>query len=150
MRARRHPAWPKESLPNAAPETRGRQAHALWLALQLSDPAPDAALLEALAGWAEALTPVVVLRPGEGLLLEIRGSLRYFSGLAAIRQRLVAELERRGWTIRLAIARPRGSQLAGPRRSVKLPSGPAGRRHQPAPPRPRGRDAAPARADGSP
>jgi protein ImuB len=105
MRAGLHPARPKESLPAAAaPQTGSRQVRRLWLALQLLDPAPDAALLDSLADWAEALTPVVVSRPGEGLMLEIQGSLRYFSGLAAIREQLVAELERRGWTARLAVA----------------------------------------------
>ena len=104
MRARLHRAWPKESLPDEARQTPRRQAQALWLALQLLDPEPDAALLDSLADWAEVLTPVVVLRPGEGLALEIRGSLRYFSGLAEIRRQLVAELGRRGWTARLAIA----------------------------------------------
>jgi protein ImuB len=104
MHAGLRPAWPKEPLPDKARQTTRRQAQALWLALQLSDPEADAAALDALADWAETLTPVVVLRPGEGLLLEIRGSLRYFSGLAAIRQQLVAEVERRGWAARLAVA----------------------------------------------
>jgi protein ImuB len=104
MRAELHRAWLKESLPDAAPQTTRRQAQALWLALQLLDPGPDTALLDSLADWAEVLTPIVVLRPGEGLMLEIRGSLRYFSGLAEIRRQLVAELERRGWTARLAVA----------------------------------------------
>ncbi len=104
MRAELHRAWPKESLPDRDPQTTRRQAQALWLALQLLYPKPDTVLLDSLADWAEALTPIVVLRPGEGLLLEIRGSLRYFSGLAEIRRQLVAELERRGWTARLAVA----------------------------------------------
>ena len=104
MRAELHRAWPKESLPDAALQTTRRQAQALWLALQLLYPKPDAAPLDSLADWAEALTPLVVPRPGEGLMLEVRGSLRYFSGLAEIRRQLVAELERRGWTARLAVA----------------------------------------------
>ena len=104
MRAELHRAWPKESLPDAALQTTRRQAQALWLALQLLYPKPDAAPLDSLADWAEALTPIVVPRPGEGLMLEVRGSLRYFSGLAEIRRQLVAELERRGWTARLAVA----------------------------------------------
>ena len=81
-----------------------RQADSLWLALQILDPEPDSAALESLADSALALTSVVLLRPGEGLLLEVRGSLRYFSGLATIRQRLAAELEQRGWRYRLATA----------------------------------------------
>ena len=102
MRAELHRGWPKESLPDAARQTTRRQA--LWLALQLLDLKPDTALLDSLADWAEQLTPIVVPRPGEGLMLEIRGSLRYFSGLAEIRQQLVVELERRGLRARLAVA----------------------------------------------
>jgi len=104
MRAELHRAWPKESLPDRDPQTTHRQAQALWLALQLLYPKPDTALLDSLADWAEVLTPIVVPRPGEGLMLEIRGSLRYFSGLAEIRRQLVAELERRGLRARLAVA----------------------------------------------
>ena len=104
MSALPHRSWSKES-PSAedSPTTR-RRPGSLWLALQIVDPGPDEAVLEALADWAETLTPIVVLRPGEGLSLEIRGSLRYFSGLAAIREQILVELERRGWTARLAVA----------------------------------------------
>ena len=84
--------------------TRQRQANTLWLALQVLEPPPQAQSLESLAGWAESLTSVVVLRPGEGLLLEVRGSLKYFSGLTGIKRRLVEELERRRWRYRLAVA----------------------------------------------
>lgn len=93
---------PQQSAPAAVTGLRYRQADALWLALQL--PSPDSAALSSLAAWAQSLTPVTVLRPGEGLLLEVQGSLRYFSGLAAIRQQLAAELEQRGWSGRLATA----------------------------------------------
>jgi protein ImuB len=99
-----HPVLPAESLPEAQAAPRYRRADALWLALQLLEPRPAAAVLESLASWARSLTPVVVLRPDEGLLLEVQGSLRYFSGLANIRQRLLEELERRGWVGRLATA----------------------------------------------
>ena len=61
-------------------------------------------MLESLATWAQSLTPVVVLQPDEGLLLEVHGSLRYFAGLKAIRRQLQEELDRRGWTGRLAAA----------------------------------------------
>jgi len=99
-----HPVLPAGSLPKENRALRYRQADALWLALQLLDPRPDPVALESLAEWAKSLTPVVELRPGEGLLLEVQGSLRYFSGLDAIRQRLTAELGRRGWSYRLATA----------------------------------------------
>jgi protein ImuB len=104
MAALPHSASPTDSLPIERPGTRYRQARALWLALEMLDPPPAPAPLESLADFAQTLTPIVVLRPGEGLLLEVRGSLKYFSGLAAIRERLTAELTRRGWTCRLATA----------------------------------------------
>jgi protein ImuB len=84
--------------------TRYRQANTLWLALQILKPPPEVRILESLADWAESLTSIVILRPAEGLLLEVRGSLKYFSGLTGIKQRLAEELERRGWSYRLAAA----------------------------------------------
>ena len=104
MTALPHAAAPTISLSAEAQASVRRRTGALWLALQLLEPAPDAAALDALAAWAVTLTPVVVPRPGEGLLLELGGSLRYFSGLAAIRQQIEAELARRGLRCRLAVA----------------------------------------------
>jgi protein ImuB len=104
MVALSHPAVPAGSLSVETPETGYRQARALWLALELLDPSPVPAMLESLARFAQCLTSVVVLRPNEGLLLEVRGSLKYFCGLSAIKNRLTAELEQRGWTGRLATA----------------------------------------------
>ena len=95
---------PTGSPPVARPKTRYRQSRTLWLALEILDPRPDPALLESFAVFAQSLTPVVVLRPEEGLLLEIQGSLKYFSGLGAIKDRLSRELERRAWAYRLATA----------------------------------------------
>jgi len=95
---------PTGASPAEVPETGYRQARTLWLAVQLLDPQPDAVRLAELADWAQVLTPVVVLRPGEGLLLEVQGSLRYFSGLAAIKERLATEIDQRGWKARLAAA----------------------------------------------
>ena len=104
MAALPHPVWPAGPLPQASAAFRYRQANALWLALQILDPRPDLPALESLAAWAESLTPTVVLREGEGLLLEVQGSLKYFAGLAAVRQRLTDEIGRRGWDSRLATA----------------------------------------------
>lgn len=72
--------------------------------MRVLDPPPASRELKSLAAWADRLTPKVVLQPGEGLLLEIRGSLRLFSGLAAIKRGLTEELERRRWRYRLATA----------------------------------------------
>lgn len=104
MAALKYPVLPAGSLPLEKPETRYRQSESLWLALEIVDPEPDSASLESLAVFAQSLTPVVVLRPEEGLLLEVQGSLKYFSGLAAIKERLARELERRAWAFRLATA----------------------------------------------
>lgn len=81
-----------------------RKAKTLWLALKILDPPPDLPALESLASFAQSLTPVVVIEPEEGLLLEVQGSLRYFSGISAIREHLGRELEERAWAFRLATA----------------------------------------------
>jgi protein ImuB len=104
MAALREKSFPAGSLPSEKAETRYRQSKSLWLALEVLDPRPDSPALESLAAFAQSLTSVVVFRPGEGLLLEVQGSLKYFSGLAGIKQRLVRELERRAWAYRLATA----------------------------------------------
>jgi protein ImuB len=104
MAALPHPVLPAGSLPQENTAFRYRQADSLWIALQLPDHGADPGALEALAQWAESLTPVVVWWPDQGLLLEVRGSLRYFSGLQSVRRRLDAELGQRGWAHRLATA----------------------------------------------
>ena len=104
MAALPYPALPAGSLPTERPKTRYRQARRLWLALQILDPLPDLAALKSLASFAQSLTPVVVLRPDEGLLLEVQGSLKYFSGLVAIKEQLATELKQRASTYRLATA----------------------------------------------
>jgi protein ImuB len=51
--------------------------------------------LEALAAWAYELTPFVSLELPDSLLLEVRGSLKLFGGLAVIKKKLTAELDKR-------------------------------------------------------
>jgi len=104
MAALPYPALPAQSLPTEVPKPCYRQARALWLGVQILDPPPDSAALESLATFAQSLTSIVVLRPDEGLLLEVQGSLKYFSGLSAIKQRLATELAQRKWSHRLATA----------------------------------------------
>ena len=104
MAALPYPALPAGSLPTAGPKSCYRQARTLWLGLQILDPLPDPAALESLAAFAQSLTPIVVLRPDEGLLLEVHGSLKYFSGLDTIKERLAAELAQRAWDYRMATA----------------------------------------------
>ena len=56
-----------------------------------SDETADAALLEAIADWAERYTPLVALDPPHGLMLDITGAAHLFGGEAA----LVADLGHR-------------------------------------------------------
>lgn len=64
----------------------------------------ERALLESLAEWAGTLTSLVSIEPPDGLLLEIRGSLKLFGSLEAIKALLCGELERRGNAFRLCTA----------------------------------------------
>lgn len=64
----------------------------------------ERASLESLAVWADELTPIVSLEPPETLLLEVRGSLRFFSGLENIKRMLGVELDRRRLRFNLGTA----------------------------------------------
>ncbi|NGP53862.1 DNA polymerase Y family protein, partial [Thioalkalivibrio sp. XN8] len=64
--------------------------------VQARDEAAERARLERLAAWAGAFTPLVSLEPPAALLLEVRGSLRLFGGLEALRLRLRRALARTG------------------------------------------------------
>lgn len=59
-------------------------------------PEREAQWLHALACWAEGFTPHVSLAPPDELLLEIGGCLRYFGGLAALRERIRSGLAEQG------------------------------------------------------
>jgi protein ImuB len=60
--------------------------------------------LESLAAWADEITPLVVLVPPDGLVLEIRGSLRLLGGLDAIKRRVCDAIVRVGSAAELAAA----------------------------------------------
>lgn len=60
------------------------------------DEAAEHATLARLGAWAGAFTSLVSLEPPDALLLEIRGSLRLFGGLEALRQRVCAALHATG------------------------------------------------------
>jgi protein ImuB len=88
-----------------------KRATALALAPQLrfgqADAARDAQALRAVAHVALAFTPMVALDGDAALpcvLLEVRGSLRYFGGLASLQQRLRTALAPLGLSLRLASA----------------------------------------------
>lgn len=71
---------------------------------RLRDRAAEAAALEGLADWAFAYTSTISLRPPEGLLLEVGGSLRLFGGLEPLLTRLRRDLGRLGYHATVAVA----------------------------------------------
>jgi protein ImuB len=88
-----------------------KRATALALAPQLrfgqADAAREAQALRAVVHAALAFTPMVALDGDAALpcvLLEVRGSLRYFGGLPSLQQRLRAALAPLGHSVRLASA----------------------------------------------
>ena len=75
----------------------------------------DAALLEAIADWAERYTPLVALDPGSaqpGLFLDITGCAHLFGGESELVADLVARLQRQGFCARAAIADTPGAASA--------------------------------------
>ena len=81
-------------------------AMALSESLEALERSPEAErrCLEELAAWAHSLTPLVSLAPPDSLLLEVRGSLKLFGGLAALQARLAEELAHRGFSFELCAA----------------------------------------------
>ena len=91
------------------------------LAVHPAAPEADAELLERLAAWCERYTPHVAIdrahdhaaKDGSGALwLDITGCAHLFGGEAALRQDLLAQLERRGFHARAAIADSPGAAWA--------------------------------------
>jgi len=56
----------------------------------------QSSLLQALANWALAYTPVVSIDGADALLLEVGGSLRLFEGFETLRRRLLKDLQSSG------------------------------------------------------
>ncbi len=79
------------------------------LAVAEADPDADAALIEALADWAERYTPFVGLQAPDGLVLDIGGSAHLFGGEAGLLGDLLRRLSRAGFSVRGAVA---GTALA--------------------------------------
>jgi protein ImuB len=67
------------------------------------EPRRERALLDALAMLAREFTPRVSLEPPDGVLLEVRGSLRLFGGARALCAQLRERLQARGLEARLAL-----------------------------------------------
>ncbi len=78
----------------------------LWLCLFADDPNRErqADSLQRLANWALEFTPRISLNLPGSVLLEIGGSLHYFRGLEALRQRVQKGLEKLGIPIHTGIA----------------------------------------------
>ena len=64
----------------------------------------ERACLEALAAWAQRITPVICIEPPESLLLEVAGSIELFGGLLAIKKALSDEIENRRLSFQLCAA----------------------------------------------
>ncbi|MCB1498215.1 MAG: DNA polymerase Y family protein [Bauldia sp.] len=92
------------------------------------DAAADAALLAAIADWAERYTPLVALDAG-GLMLDVTGCAHLFGGEDALVADLEARLADQGFAARAAIASTPGAAAAAARfttrRSVAADATPA-------------------------
>ena len=77
----------------------------LWLAVHLTSPSPPSQQdFERLAVRAQRLTPRVSLDPPDGLLLEVKGSLHLFGGVAGLSREMAAECSRLRMPGTLAVA----------------------------------------------
>src|SRR5258708_13655044 len=92
----------------------------LWVAIHFPGLPPNC--LEPLAAWACQFTPKVALAPGDALLAEVQGSVRYFGGLQRFLETLRAGLDELGFaavcataaTSRAALWRAPGGGGKGP------------------------------------
>jgi len=73
------------------------------LLVQARDERRERALLESAAGIASSFTPRVNLEPPDGVLLEVRGSLRLFGGVRSLCARVRERLQSMGVESRLAL-----------------------------------------------
>ena len=76
------------------------------------DPAGDRAQLEALAVWAQCLSPVVQLEDDRTLLVDVTGCQRLFGGDAQLLDRALAGIAAQGFTVRGAVADTAGAAWA--------------------------------------
>ena len=89
-------------------------ARALCPALDVrpADPAGDLAFLERLAVWAQRWGPWSALDPPDGVIVDITGAAHLFGGEPRLLADASRVFERRGLTVRLAIAPTAGSAWA--------------------------------------
>jgi len=74
------------------------------LVVEATDAQGDARALAALADWCIRFTPWVALDGADALVLDVSGCARLFGGEAALLGRVVAALNRFGFTVRAALA----------------------------------------------
>ena len=80
-------------------------AHALGEIIELErNERAEQHALENLGLWAMQMTPLVSLVPPDGVLLEVRGSLRLFHGLDGLLARLRQGLKQLGYRVQYAVA----------------------------------------------
>ncbi len=74
------------------------------LVVRTRDPTAEHAALASIALWSEQFTPTLSLVPPSAVLLEIGGSMRYFGGLARLRERLASGIADLGYRCAPAFA----------------------------------------------
>ncbi len=120
------PLIPLTVQPRSEPAAKPAPSRELWLAACLpqlapaqdtaaQEPEPVPELLVRLAMLAQRFTPKVSLVPPDGLLLEIKGSVRLYGGLAALYRRFREDCTAGGAQPHLALAPTALAALAGAR-----------------------------------
>ncbi len=77
-----------------------------------AEPAADAKLLDEIAAWCERFTPVVVIDPPHGLLLDVTGCTHLFGGAATLLDEAQRRMKAEGLAVRAAIAPTPGAAWA--------------------------------------
>ncbi len=82
------------------------------VAVAEAEPEADAALLAAIADWADRYTPLVGLDPPAGLVMDIAGCAHLFDGEAAMLADLLERMTAQGFRARGAVADTVGAAVA--------------------------------------
>ncbi len=82
------------------------------VAVAEAEPEADAALLSAIADWADRYTPLVGLDPPAGLVMDITGCAHLFDGEAAMLADLLERMTAQGFKVRGAVADTVGAAFA--------------------------------------
>jgi protein ImuB len=77
-----------------------------------AEPELDAKLLNEIADWCERFTPVVVIDPPHGLLLDVTGCTHLFGGAEQLLAQMEAKLSTYGFATRISIAPTPGAAWA--------------------------------------